>query len=283
MAAESSHPAHQVAHRLARIAKGVGLRCASIQHGLEMEGLTIRPRKPVVFESDVIFAWGDASALPPFVPADVRGRVISSGRPSLPPAPPPPPHAGVRVGVFENLHWDRYSARYRRSFEDALESAARQRPDITFMLRPHPAGQWTLRQPRRFERANIQIASHQDMAIEPLIAEVDAVITTPSTVALDAALAGKRTGVFLGDIADGSAYQPLTLLREASDWLTFIDAAAAGGPVNGNAEFLARSIIPGDASPRILDVLCGDVWPPANAQAAAVERHGPPAAIGANL
>ncbi|MDX2235642.1 MAG: glycosyltransferase [Hyphomonadaceae bacterium] len=262
MAAESSLAAHRLAHGLAVIARGLGLRCASIQHGLEMEGLTMGAAQPVTFASDVIFGWGPVESLPSFVPADVRGRVVPVGRPA-PPAPTSVPHEGVRVGVFENLHWDRYTPRYRRAFEQSLEEAARRRPDVTFVLRPHPAGRWTTRQPGRFDRPNIQLLNAHQQPIEPVIAGVDAVITSPSTVALDAVQAGKQTAVFAGDIDMLPAYEPLPLLRSAKDWLQFLDAAPAGGAnAAAHRAFLARTVVAGDASARILDALCADIWPP---------------------
>ena len=71
------------------------------------------------------------------------------------------------------------------------------------------------------------------------------VITTPSTIALDAASAGRP--VWLA-APGGPIYAPLPLLRGRADWI----AAARGPAETGEAEgaFLSRALVPGDAAPR---------------------------------
>lgn len=283
MAAESSQAAHAVAHELAGVARRMGVRCASIQHGLEMPGLTISAPRPVRFNSDVVFTWNEPQQLPDFLPEDVRALCIGVGRPRSARARSAGPKSDVlRIGVFENLHWERYTPAYRRLFETCFDRLARSEPAVEFFLRPHPAGRWTQRQPGRFNRPNIRIGG-ADTGADALIDELDGIITTPSTVALDAAEAGKPTAIFAGEMRALEVYAPLPLLQHAKDWIEFVARVREGGGSEGVDAFLARSEIPGDASGRILDRLSAAAWPSRtrapgqDPQAESRSRHSHPA------
>jgi len=79
-----------------------------------------------------------------------------------------------------------------------------------------------------------------------LIAAADLVITTPSTVALDAALARKPVAV----VAYGMelpAFAPLPLLQSGADWIAFGSDPQATQGARRRAEFVSRTTRPGVA------------------------------------
>ncbi len=81
-----------------------------------------------------------------------------------------------------------------------------------------------------------------------------AVITTPSTVALDAARYGLPVAVFAGGL-DLSNYQPLPLLQTLADWQAFVkaslDTAQRASLKNAASSFVERVLIEGDGAQRI--------------------------------
>ncbi|RYH01757.1 MAG: hypothetical protein EON57_10245 [Alphaproteobacteria bacterium] len=133
--------------------------------------------------------------------------------------------------MFENLHWHRYSMAYRHAFVKNVQSLARQFPDVTFLVKPHHAGMWLTQRHRglRPDAANVVIADPAVAAWEPytasaLLGHLSAVITSPSTVALDAARHGMPTAVVAIDLGLEN-YNPLTLIRQTADWFAFVQAA----------------------------------------------------------
>jgi hypothetical protein len=135
-----------------------------------------------------------------------------------------------------------------------------------FLVKPHHAGQYLAKSWHLLKGAppNVVLADPASPLWEPLtasaiIGSADAVITTPSTVALDAARAGcpvavTRYGLRL------SLYEPLPLLECAEDWLAFLDGVTANsGAFAGRLQdFCRRHVLEGDAVGRILDRISSD-------------------------
>ena len=93
-----------------------------------------------------------------------------------------------------------------------------------------------------------------DSAWEPhtapaLIAAVDRVLTTPSTVALDAARSGRPVAV-LGYDLELPLYAPLPIVRRLEDLDGFLQADG-GEALLRNEAFLKRTVLPGRADHRI--------------------------------
>jgi hypothetical protein len=152
------------------------------------------------------------------------------------------------VAVFENIHWLRYSDSYRASFLSDVEQVALGFPDITFLLKPHPAGKWlTKRYQGRLPQAeNLIIADPDDpkcarYTSADWIKLADGVITTPSTVALDAVRLGFPVGVIAYDFPP-EEYRPLTLIRSTNHW----------NLKQNGSKFLDAVVVPGDAVGRII-------------------------------
>jgi hypothetical protein len=241
-ASESSHPAHAAGHALARRANAAGLATYTLQHGLENVGLDGRAES---IASRRIFTWfppARATAMP----AEVRSRLVHVGRPH-PPAPGAEPRC--QVGVFENLHAERYGAGHREAFVAGLDALAG--AGVRALLRPHPAGGWS-RDIDLGRWPTVTLAGAG--TIQEAIAACARVITTPSTVALDAAQAGRPVAL-AGD--GGELYAPLPVLREPDDWPAF--ALALDDQSQALTAFLERVVQPGDAVVKILDRLRQDL------------------------
>lgn len=257
-AAESTHPAHAAGHALAQRAHAAGVRTYTLQHGLENIGLSGAESGQGAFASDVVFCWFPEGATPE-LPAQTRAKLDHVGRPApsggwRPKGPP-----AFDLGVYENLHWDRYSDAERAAFLAGLRAVAA-RPELKIMLRPHPAGAWG-------ESLGLEFACFGNMtlvggaearrSLESLTQSpglAARVITTPSTVALDAALAGRPVALAA---AGGTLYSPLKVLSSPSDWLDF---AFSEDPMAGELDdFKRRTLVEGDAADRIVNRMRRDL------------------------
>ena len=255
--------AHKAGHTLLTRAKAEGLPTFTLQHGLENIGLTYRDHlhgEEIRFAAERIFIWGPREGLAPWVAAETRDKVVPVGSPKAAPLPAAAMdlrqgHWARVVGVFENLHWHRFSELYlERALED-LAAAAEARPDTLFLIKPHHAGRWLSRNPGRLApRPNLVVIDPTDSAWEPhtapdLIASVDAVLTTPSTVALDAARSGRPVAV-LGYDLELPLYDPLPVVRGLHDLDTFLGMSPEDALAR-NESFLDRTVLPGRADHRI--------------------------------
>jgi hypothetical protein len=112
---------------------------------------------------------------------------------------------------------------------------------------------WSARNRAAFPQwsSNLVMADPSDPFWEPftapsLIAAADLVITTPSTVALDAALARKPVAVAAYGM-DLPAFAPLPLLQSGADWIAFAAAGSSPEEARRRAEFVSRAAMPGVA------------------------------------
>ena len=261
--ADTNTRAHKAGHTLATRARAMGLPSFTLQHGLENIGLTYKDHlhgEEIRFASDTVFTWGAPEGLASWVPPETRAKVAPVGSPKAPPAPAAAPplrlgHWERIVGVFENLHWHRFSDLYLERCLEDLAAAAIARPETLFLIKPHHAGRWLSRRPERLKPGpNLLIIDPTDSAWEPhtapaLMAGVERVLTTPSTVALDAARTGRPVAV-LGYDLQLPLYQPLPIVRRPEDLDAFLDAPVAEA-LRRNEAFLERTILPGRADHRI--------------------------------
>lgn len=271
--AESTLGPHLFAHRLVKFARSQGIPSFTTQHGFENVGLTysdaVHPIETIRILSSRIFIWGTPETLHPAVAQSVRARCISVGCPK--PArvarlPLPDLEGETRpiVGVCENLHWHRYSDDYRRNFMAAIDRLAQRHRDVLFLVKPHHAGRWLAR--REGERQgfadNVRIidpaAPAWRAATAPqLFGYLCAIITTPSTVALDAARHRLPVCVAQFDL-DLDNYAPLTRAADGAALERFV-ADVLGGALDAELErgdaFAAHSVLAGDAAQRIVGVM----------------------------
>ena len=272
--ADTNTRAHKAGHTLASRARALGLPSFTLQHGLENIGLTYKDHlhgEEIRFASDTVFTWGEREGLAPWAAPETRAKVVAVGSPKATPPPAAAPdlrlgHWARIVGVFENLHWHRFSELYLERCLEDLAAAAAARPDTLFLVKPHHAGRWLSRRPDRLRPLpNLLVIDPTDSAWEPhtapaLIAGVERVLTTPSTVALDAARTGRPVAV-LGYDLDLPLYQPLAVVRRLEDLDAFLDAPA-GEALLRNEAFLERTILPGRADHRIAAAIAKGLEPP---------------------
>jgi hypothetical protein len=257
-ASESSHPAHAAGHALMLRAGEAGLATYALQHGFEAVGLYGLEASSARFAAGTVFCWFPPAEIPPALAAETRAKLAHVGRPSPPPVPDQPRR--FDVGVFENLHWERYGEADRLDFLNGLKAAAEALPDVSFLLRTHPAGAFADRlghELARFQNIKRPPAAEARSRLESgadVVLGLGRVITTPSTVALDAAMAG--TPVALA-VDGGAAYHPLPVLRGPQDWIAF----ASGGAFDGRSldQFVSRVLLAGDGAGRVAERVIRDL------------------------
>ena len=272
-AAETNQRAHRFAHKVVMRADEAGVATYTMQHGLENIGLTysdsVHPITGVLFASKTIFIWGLPKLLHKDIPETTRQKCVPVGWSKE----VHPERIGIDglengsyvVGVFENLHWHRYDRRYIERFLADWEAAIQQHPDMKFLIKPHHAGQWlTSRHKgpiRRFP--NLIIADPADPKWEPytatdLLGAVDCVITTPSTVALDAAFLGLPVAVVEYDL-DLAYYNNLPLVHNGQEWKEFIQQSREPSSrqflMSRSREFARNTLCSGNAVSAILDTI----------------------------
>ena len=297
-ASESTAAPHRGPHALAKRANRRGIATYTLQHGLENVGLTYfddeHPVGQVMFASKTIFTWGPTAYLPAETPAATRAKCIAVGCPKIvrPPEPavsasgssipnssiPNSPISNFQildssipdykkrdrlVVVFENLHWSRYSDRYRQQFLQDLGQTALTHLETIFIIRAHPTGLWTQRHLKHLPTASNLIVADPSSAqwraitTATLIALADIAITTPSTIALDAARAGCPVAVAAYGLALPN-FEPLPLLQHQSDWQTLM-AKPKQSLAQKSQHFASSRLMPGNATERIISQISADL------------------------
>jgi hypothetical protein len=245
-ASESSHLAHTAGYALARRARDLGIATYTLQHGLENVGVIGPEAARYDLASERVFCW-----FPPEMaaaaPDAVRARLVHVGRPRAPGGEDGP--VRYDVGVFENLHAERYGEAARTAFIAGLEALAATGASV--LLRPHPAGRWS---------AGLDLGRWPNLTldasggVQAAVGSVRRVITTPSTVVLDAAQTGRPVAM-AGD--GGPLYRPFPVLETADAWAAF--GASADGQAAERRAFLDRVLVSGDAAGRIAQVIEDDL------------------------
>lgn len=278
-ASESTANPHRAAHMLTNRANAKGLRTYTIQHGFENIGLTyfdqIHNSENIRFASHRIFTWCPTERLHTEVPEETRRKCLPVGcckelgmdLQDL----AKPGSRKLLVGVFENLHWHRYDENYRNRFLADLIETARNFKETTFLLKPHPAGRWLTQRYKGPlpDLENIIVANPGDPNWKEytgpiIVGMADGVITTPSTVALDAARCGRPVAITGYDLRLKN-YEPLPVLRSTKDWEGFVNQLYSPDRRKELtaviSSFLKDALVPGDACRRILDCISNDIDP----------------------
>lgn len=282
-ASESTANAHKGAYTLTQRANQQGIVTYTMQHGYENVGITYfdeeYPVGRIMFASEKIFTWVPLENIPEETPAETRAKCVATGCPKFA-KPPEFQTSGIQasvpgrapnsplVAVFENLHWCRYSDSYRQRFLQDLEQTAQAYPHVTFLVKPHHTGLWLTKryQGKVPDADNLIIADPKDPQWEvftaPALIEIaNAVITTPSTVAIDAVRVNKPVAVIAYDMHLPN-YEPLPLLREGKDWQTLVrslNTDSQGSMVSPTLEFAQTRLVPGEAAQTIFDIVISDI------------------------
>lgn len=271
---ESNLGPHEIARKITEIANDLGIYTMTIQHGFENIGLTyddeLHAAKKISFASQRIFIWGSLNSLHKNVPQATRSKCLPVGCPKMPrPTPTDIKHLIPAdkpiIGVFENLHWHRYSNQYRTFFLKSIEELAISFPEVAFLVKPHNAGMWlTHRYKGDVPHArNLFIADPQAPQWAPftagdLLGNLSAVITTPSTVALDAARYGMPVAVVWHTLSLEN-YIPLFAIRNGDDWQEFVKQSlqsdSASDLTNKARQFADKSLVGNLAASKIIDYI----------------------------
>jgi len=230
---ESDVPAHRDTHELFRSMPG-RIRTVTLQHGLECVGFLHNSRhdatagRNVRFAADIAVTWFHALRCRS-VSASERSKLYVAG----PPALIEPPRrtaeaAGDRPGMIcENLHSVRFAnGRLREDFLRSFVNFAQRLEMVgqSLELRPHPAGQFSQRRPMKLP-ANVSVS--QQPLYELDLGKFAYVVSAPSTVLFDAALAGipAATWVDPDGGVDASNFEGLAQVASVEDWWRFNWAA----------------------------------------------------------
>ena len=231
-AAESSAAAHSFGYTAFRTAPPKTTR-VSVQHGFECIGLRhhrahdIDFSNGVRFASDLILTWLPKHALTNVHPAEAHKCVpvgvvkASAERASMLLEArwrgidgPPRTDTRHKLLIAENLHSVRFRtpARYQR-FLSFIDTAAAD-PGIDVTIRSHPASR-TLEK----RKATNQLTFLDGVLRADDLAGFDSFVSPPSTIVLDAVMAGVRTGVWTDAAVHGDAanYAGLPVITDIAD------------------------------------------------------------------
>lgn len=269
---ESNLNPHRFTHLLTKFANSAGIYTATMQHGYENVGLSysdeVHDIRHIQFAARQVYTWGDEETLHPDIPKQIRDKCFPVGCPkpefvAQAPLPNWVPAGQPVIGIFENLHWHRYSDEYRKFFLEGVRHLAEAFPEIVFLVKPHNAGMWLTGryQGARPEGNNLIIVNPKEsqwanITAPQFLRHLTAVVTTPSTVALDAARVNTSTAVVAQGLDLGN-YAPLPLIECLEDWRSFVcqalDVHERKSLQEKSRQFVDRVLVPGNAASRIVD------------------------------
>lgn len=215
-AAESSfYDGHALASQTVNAAKLHGIDTYLFQHGIWLD----TAKYPIVFESEKILCWSDEQrssfekSHPYFAEgnckiADIYSKqILSLGAPKFFDAKQPclkkmlTYRLGIEQHLYDktvllatNMHWGLHTYSKESVFEK-LHNIIRKNPNIFFIIKPHPAENMADYNVLKYSNSLILddlILCTIDLTISRIVAGVDSVITSQSTLLLDAAIAGKN-------------------------------------------------------------------------------------------
>ena len=233
-ASESSTPAHVTTHNVFRAAPAEFLR-VTLQHGYECVGFLHNFEQTaiwgdnVVFAADVLCGWADGSRLRSLGYSERQKLVVTGPSARI---PIPNANRGQRADrgqglVCENLHSVRLNfANLKGAFmRDFFGFCARLESDDQHVaLRPHPGGQYTLRNKIALP-TNVELENRPMYQVD--LSEYDFGISAPSSVLIDMLFADIPTAVWhdADDLIDTSNYRGLARVSTAEEWMRFAAAA----------------------------------------------------------
>lgn len=288
--AETNLGPHRFTHQILRRANKAGMATFGMQHGFENVGLTytdnVHAIERIEFAAKHIFIWGKTDALHPECTARTISRCISVGCPKPAYQATPPELKDILqrdnkiIGIFENLHWHRYSDAYREFFLECVYQLAEEFEEYLFLVKPHHAGMWLTSKfkGKKLDSPNLLIADPASAVWErftagQLLGFLDAVITTPSTVALDAARMHLPVTVVGYDL-DLGCYEPLKVVSTNDQLRKFVkslnEKADRDQLIELSRRFVNGTLLSGDAVSRIVTHIARaiDFGEPSNGQLA---------------
>ena len=269
---ESTAAKHKLPYILTRLANAADVSTYTMQHGFENIGLSYRDEvhgSDVKFAAGTVLTWGPTEGLPAWVGKDTLDKSIAVGCPKefVVLENDSSANTGERpiIGVFDNLHWHRYDEKYRAAFLRDLKDIAEHRKEFRFILRSHPG---SIRKRSKVladilrSLDNVDVVDltgeKETLTTAWLLTHAAGVITTPSTIALDGALANIPVAICRYGL-DLDYYSPLSLLDGIDDWQRFLDGLTEESGVSDlrlkGEKFTNRVLVSGDPSFKILELM----------------------------
>ncbi|MBT4878611.1 MAG: hypothetical protein HON42_02200, partial [Alphaproteobacteria bacterium] len=270
---------HKIAHNITSYARKHNILTFTMQHGLENIGLNYldnRFNSNVKFASDYIFIWGKKENIFPEF-GDTMKKVISVGKlkhheiskKQL-------PDLGFKnfnntITIFENLHWERYDDNYKKLFLNNIKLIISKYKNVLFLIKPHHTGKFIINYEKDFGKFRNCIMLNPDNAkYEPFTAPSlmnisCAVITTPSTVSIDALLAKKALAVVQYNL-DLPIYKHANVILNQSGLQSFVAAVTNNNKdylkkiEDGNSKFLANNLVSTDAVSNITTIIKNKIY-----------------------
>ncbi len=236
-AAESSAPGHAFCHQACRIAPANTIK-VTMQHGYECVGFRhhraheLQFPSGIRFASDVILTWQHPDELPDLHPLERSkcvgvGVIKSFAEQAVDVQEADWARANTRAPLFqdgktslliaENLHSVRFvsAPRYHRFLSFIREANLSPYVDVT--IRSHP-GKRTLEK----EMSVNGFKFLQGSLTAQAVCKFDVLVSPPSTIVLDAAMAGVPVTVWTdaGLLGDASNYSPLRHAADFNEWLS---------------------------------------------------------------
>lgn len=265
---ESTAANNKLPYIITRLANMMDVSTYVLQHGFPSPGLHIYNHiygSDIQFESKTVLLWGPVEALPAWVSEDTRRKCVAVGCPKelvlfdvdL------RKQAGERpiIAIFESFHGHQFSWNYISAFLGHLQEAATKHKEFQFILKSHPASARC-----RSKELSEMFSRLKDVEIVDrvygetpaystpwLLSNAIGVISTPSTIALDAAMFGVPVALARYNL-ELAVFSPLDTLNCYEDWETYLSKLENGTDLQKNNEELLRRLnIPGDAVTTILD------------------------------
>jgi hypothetical protein len=233
-ASDTNFGGHREVHDVMRLAPS-SLVKITVQHGFECIGFLqsrdqdLAHGREVTFAADLVCGWCESDRLT---------ALVDSQRPKLHVTGPTfvlqqPPRADQRSSsgiVCENLHSARLRAAgdFRTDFVSTFEAfcAALSRDQREVVLRPHPGGQYVLKNKLQLPR-NVRLNNHPTYKVD--LSRYAYGISAPSSVLLDLLVAGVPTAVWRdgGKVLDVGNYRGLAEISSVGDWVDFSREATA--------------------------------------------------------
>jgi hypothetical protein len=233
-ASDTSFEGHREVHDVMRFAPSSFVKI-SVQHGFECIGFLqsrdhdLAHGREVTFAADIVCGWCESERLTAMLDSQ-RPKLYVSGPTFVLQQPPHATRRGESGIVCENLHSVRLrtAGDFRTDFVGNFEAfcAALSRDQREVVLRPHPGGQYVLKNKLQLP-PNVRLNNHPIYKVD--LSRYAYGISAPSSILLDMVVAGVPTAVWRdsGGVIDADNYKGLTEVSNVDDWVEFSREATA--------------------------------------------------------
>lgn len=250
-ASESHLNAHKPVHDLFRIAPS-RFQKVTLQHGFECVGFLqsrdqdLAHGSNITFAADIICGWCSEDRLSSIAPSQ-RHKLYVAGPTAVLQTPAKGKsldRSGTGI-ICENMHSPRLNVAgdFKTDFLDIFSDFcnALQEEGRKVVLRPHPGGQYTLKNKVSLEK-NVEINNAPIYKVD--LSQYAYGISAPSSILIDMVMAGIPTAVWQdgGNVMDLGNYEGLTRISSLQDWLDFSHQAVSNPEqfIEAQQKFIAR-------------------------------------------